>query len=148
MVEEFTKTVREGEEKEYKKSCAMAKILFSLSNKDSIVYPSIQNVDRVNIAMVEEKAKERMKLRSVLKCKLIKMSENNTVDVKISSIAQANDDIETLKYDPIPVDNYIIPISYDTWVKKILNFSETFKPENIATPEEIIKDILNKNKDN
>lgn len=147
MVDEFTKEIEEGNEHEYKKSCAMAKTLLRLPYKDSIVYPSIQNADRVNIAMVEEKAKERMKLRSVLKCKLIRMNEDNTAQVEISSIAQANEGIDSLEYDPIPVDNYTISISYDTWVKKVLNFNDTFKPENISTPEEIMKDILSKKKE-
>lgn len=147
MVDEFTKEIEEGNEHEYKKSCAMAKILFRLPNKDSVVYPSIQNEDRVNIAMVEEKAQERVKLRSVLKCKLIRMNKDNSAQVEILSIAQASQGVDSLDYNPIPVDNYTISISYETWVKKVLNFNDAFKPENISTPDEIMKDILSKKKE-
>jgi hypothetical protein len=129
MVDEFTKEVEKGQEYLYKKSCAISKILLQLPYKDSIVYPSIQNKNKTNIVMTEEKAKDRIKLKSVLKCKLIKIKENNIAEVEIISIANVNHLIDTLEYEPSPIDNFKMDITHDTWVKKNMNFSETFSHE-------------------
>lgn len=144
MVDEFTKEVEKGQEYLYKKSCAISKILLKIPYKDSIVYPSIQNKNKTNIVISEEKAKDRIKIMSVLKCKLIKIKENNIAKVEIISTANANHLNDTLEYEPCPIDNFKMDITHDTWVKNNMNFHDPFSHENITSAEDIRKNILKK----
>jgi hypothetical protein len=70
MVKEFTKNVKEGNEDQYKRSCAIAKILLDLPNADSIIYPSVRNSESVNIAYTSTAAAQLLELFQVATCEL------------------------------------------------------------------------------
>lgn len=75
IVNEFTREVAPGEEFHYKRSCAIANILFDLPKKDSIAYPSVKNHDAVNIVLKREAACERLILGQVATCIMDKLGD-------------------------------------------------------------------------
>lgn len=128
FIEEITKDVLEGNEFEYKKSCAMAKVMLKLPNKDSIIYPSMKYKDLTNIAMIEVEARKRMKLKVVFKCRLIKIHEHHA-SIEIIGEAQSIEEIDELEYRIIEKETIITP---DSMVDSKINFSVDFHHSRIA----------------
>lgn len=139
VVEEFTRNVSDECRFEYKKSCAIAKILLGLPNKDSIIYPSMKNMDKINIAMIEDMAKRRMQLISVCKCKLVGFTDDNKANVEVLGLAQSEQDSDLLSYDSIPM--HVETISHDTWINKAWSFGDDFGSNKTASFEEMMKDM-------
>lgn len=144
MVNEFTKEVLD--ENGYKISCAMAKILLEIPYKDSIIYPSMKNRTKINIAIVEESARKRLRLYVVFKCKLLDYLEDGSAKVEIMSYDNVSTDRTDLNYKET---NHIETITHSTWVEKELTFDDLFSNDKILSPEDMLKIILkNKQKQN
>lgn len=118
MIKEFTKKVPKNINncKLYKVSCAISKLLLDTPYKDSIIYPSIVNKQKVNIAMLEDMAKNRFNFQRVLKCKLLKFIDENNALIEVSEIANHFNDEGALIYMP----------SYYTNQKIIINSNSDF----------------------
>lgn len=83
MMHEFTRIVPQGQEHVYRRSCAIAQLLLETPYKDSLVYPSAQTADRVNIALKPDAALLRLNLQQVLTCELTSEGEHRVLELKI-----------------------------------------------------------------
>lgn len=133
IVREFTKEVYDGDEEQYKVSCSIASLLLSNGNKDSIIYPSVRSDNKINIAIKEEAARERLSLLNVLTCKL--MSNNMPMVYKVR---YPSDDLLLDCNTTIKLPR---PLKY----KSPMLFSEVFSDDKIETAEEMIRKIKVKN---
>ncbi len=138
MIEEFTKTVNIGNEREYKVCCALSKLLLSMSYKDSIVYPSIQNQENTNIVMKVDAALKRLKLIGVTKGTLVHIKDNNTVEIIFSEMVNISgvEEDDLLNYQLINEEKIPTLITSDSLVKSKVKFNSIFTPENIPSFEE------------
>lgn len=132
MVKEFIRFNPDGHESLYKRSCAIASILFDLPGKDSILYPSVKDSDSVNIAMKVDKASSRLRLLQVTTCKM-----QGTGEHMVSEVRSPNHDglliQDTVSY-PLPS-----PIRLENSGPK---FSNAFSYNAIASPQDIIRHFV------
>lgn len=123
IVKEFTKEVYDGDEEQYKVSCSIASLLLSDRNKDSIIYPSVRSDNKINIAIKEAAARERLTLLNVLTCRITSNNELIVYKIRYPSsdlLVDCNTTIKlpkTLKYN------------------SPLLFSEAFSDDQIETVE-------------
>lgn len=140
MVKEFTKDVELGQENQYIKTCAIAKILMELPNKDSIIYPSVRNDDAINIVMKEAMASERLTLESVMTCKMETTdTEQKIIISEIKKLSHDGNSLqnETHEYLPFPLN---IEENY-------MNFSNLFHNDNVPSREEIFNQRMQEARD-
>ena len=133
VVSEFTKFVEFGQEHHYKKSCAMSQTLLSLPNKDSLLYPSLQDANMINLALPEAAAAERLTLQSVLHCQM----RTEPYALLESRPTKEGDHLHTV-VDKSP-DGYKFKL-----LGEQMNFSETFHHSKIAASERMISHFMAK----
>jgi hypothetical protein len=122
MFSEFTRQVGKGTEFQYKASCAIAKILFDIPHKDSLLYPSMKNYSRWNIALPEKKAGTRLKLKQVLSCRLVKfLDDGETMVIDIEKESNLYPHTESISYKTV-----------SNGKEKKLSFNTFFKGVNSA----------------
>jgi hypothetical protein len=78
---EITKTVGVGDEHEYKATCVITQFLLGDPNKDSIVYPSVFDPNRTNIALTIPGANERTTVWAVFECQLLTLGDAHSGEV-------------------------------------------------------------------
>lgn len=83
MVHEFTRIVPQGSEHLYRRSCALAQMLLETPSKDSLVYPSVQKQDGVNIALKSDAAVRRLDLQQVLTCEMTPEKDHRVLEIKM-----------------------------------------------------------------
>ena len=134
MVKEFTRNVPDGDESQYKRSCAIASLLFDLPGKDSILYPSVKDSDSVNIAMKVDSANSRLRLTQIVTCKMLGVGEHT-----VSEVRSPNHDglliHDTVSY-PLPS-----PIRLRNGGPK---FSNSFSYDKITSSQDIIQHFMAK----
>ncbi len=133
MVKMFTENVPDGEEHKYAKTCAISKILLELPQKDSLIYPSMQNKDAINIVMKEPDARERLTLINVMTCTI---NVNGTITIK--AIKKLLPDGITLHEE----EHDYLPCPLEMRGEPFL-FSILFPPD-LRSQEEIFEDMLRK----
>lgn len=131
VVSEFTKSVEPGQEHHYKKSCAIAQTLLSLPYKDSLLYPSVQDADMINIALPEAVGSTRLTLKSVFHCQL----RDEAYALLESRHIEGKPCLKTVA-DKSP-DGYRIKL-----VDEPMRFSHTFHHSKIASPDEMIRNFM------
>lgn len=128
VVSEFTKPVQPGQDHLYKKSCAIAQTLLGLPKKDSLLYPSIQDADMINIALPEPVASERLTLKSVFHCQL----RSEAYVLRESSPIEGQPElIEVINQSP---RGYRFNL-----IGEPMRFSQTFHHSKITTTDELIR---------
>lgn len=133
VVSEFTKFVESGQAHHYKKSCAMAQRLLGLPNKDSLLYPSVQDANMINLALPEAAAAERLTLQSVLHCQM----RTEPYALLESRPTKEGGHLHTI-VNKSP-DGYKFKLHGEP-----MNFSQNFHHSKIASPEEMIRHIMAK----
>lgn len=83
MVREFTRVVEPGFEHLYRRSCALAQLLLETPHKDSLIYPSIQNPDGINIALKPDAAVRRLTLINVITCEMESEGKHRALESKV-----------------------------------------------------------------
>jgi RES domain-containing protein len=142
MVEEFTRNVNDTNKYHYKTTCALSKLLFGTNNKDSIIYPSVRNHDKGDIAIKEESARERLFLRSVLKCKLNRYTSENKAAIEISEVSNVGITDLELVFEKSPTNKEQI-IDSNTWVNEEFSFKKLFHPNKLIEYHKNIESIFN-----
>lgn len=129
VASEFTKSVEPGQEHHYKKSSAMAQILLGLPNKESLLYPSVQDADMINIALPESAAARRLTLKSVFHCQLrndpYALLESRPIAGKLKTVV-----------DRSPIGFRINPVG------EPMLFSKIFDNSKITSPDEILRHFM------
>ena len=128
MVNEFTRSVSEGNEHHYKRSCAIAQILLEMPYKDSLVYQSVRNREAVNVVYTSKAAAETLTVVQVATCEMekdraVRVDKLWLPDAKGNLIAQSPP-------HPMPA-----PLKLSSSPPR---FSDLFQDSKIATPEEIL----------
>lgn len=137
MVNEFTRNVPEEQEYLYKKSCAIAEILFNIPHKDSIIFPSVKCHDSINIALKAENAYKRLILNDVLTCTIDSNRQLLVHEVKSPTEDGVLQTVKTKFKLPCPLN----------FKGTKLTFSNLFKNENISSPQEIMSHFLGQQQD-
>lgn len=123
---EFTKTINRENDHHYKKSCAMAQNLFNLPYKDSLLYPSVQDADMINIALPEAVAANRLTLKQVFHCQLrgwpYALSESRPLGEKLKTVTNKS-----------PIGFRLNPIGDP------MRFSLMFDHSKIESPDEMLR---------
>ena len=134
MVREFTQPVTKGNENLYKRSCAIAKILFDLPYKDSIIYPSVKDPESINVALLSEAATERLKLIQVVTC--IKEDDDCITATVLSKPDPYGCLVAESPSHPMPAKLRLTDAQ--------MRFSSCFSDNTIATPGEIFSHHIGK----
>jgi len=133
---EFTRYVGVGTEFQYKISCAISKLLFETPHKDSIMYPSMIDYKKKNLAIKPDSAVKRLKLVQVIKNQFHGYSENGNPIISTFESALAEENIDELKYTPFHKDARKFELKPD----------KIFRGENINnTINEQIRQLKEKN---
>ncbi len=131
MVHEFTRTVPHGSELLYRRSCALAQMLLEPFSKDSLIYPSVQNQDGVNIALKSDAAMRRLDLKQVLTCEMTPEKDHRVLEVKM-----LNHNGDLIPHDSgIPLPNRLKFNGPPT------SFSKSFLNSKIQTADDILNEI-------
>lgn len=99
MFTEFSRPVGTGTEFQYKASCAIAQHLLRSPDIDSMIYPSVFDNSKYNVAMKVKAANRRLTFKEVLFCRLIDCSNGQPVRFSVESRGVLAPDGETINYD-------------------------------------------------
>ncbi len=133
MVKEFVQIVVPRDEAKYLRSCAISSFLLDLPYKDSLLYPSVQNKNSVNIVMKEHDARNRLKLNLVLTCRCDAPNKYVVLEVKELSAEGKLRLIHDYSGKPIPLKVNAPKMSFDA----------IFGDKKIQTAEQEMQELLN-----
>ncbi len=133
MVSELTRKVHTGNETNYVRSCAISKILLDLPNKDSLLYPSVQNKDAVNIVIKEHDAKKRLSLQLLMTCQCKSSKDHVVLEVKQPDSPGNLKTMYDYKKEPVPLKVNVPKMS----------FQKMFGNNKIPSAEQEIQELLN-----
>lgn len=117
MFSEFTRHVGLGTEYQYKASCAVSKLLFDIPHKDSIIYPSMIDYSKRNIALKEASAEERVELEQVLTCELNDYDSDLNPVLTMTQNGIYSKDSDLITYTKTPRNQMNFTLKLETFFK-------------------------------
>lgn len=117
---EFVKEVQKGEEYRYRQSCAFSENVFNRKSRDSIIYPSVKDYSRWNIAIKDTAVKERLIINGATEIEIIEVHPNH-YKVKQLKVYMFKEDNNLIIHTPLNELEYHYSTYFNRDPNNILN---------------------------